>query len=988
MSPWKSAISGGVRKALPLNSRPRLFAAATYYSVKDAATFVKHTRANYVRAAGAARTSELDYRDWRKQNIHHVPDATATRLATTTFAVFVEVGLQGTVAEVTRTTQSVQRQLGRSGRVIPLQTGALLSEALAAVEEDFVLFLRAGSELSPYALAEISKQHRIDPGLGVIVFDSDVRGAFGPKDPCFRPAWSPDILLGANYIDRAFAIKRGSVRVSVETKLSDRGVWEVLLSADFPDRAAGNVSHVLLTETRPLARRVDQADADMVRAVLARLGEQAHTSVHGEVVRVRFQPEAWPTVSIVIPTRHSRSNLARLLPSLARTDYPEFTVRIIDNGGESSENDAWYAANAAGLDFSVQWWTETPFNYSRVNNAAARATSGDVILMLNDDTEIVDPLWLKEMVGLLLRDGVGTVGVQHRQADGLIQHGGVMVGPGGFADNLFAGMVPDSATLIGPTAWYRNTLAVTGACMAIRRTDFEEVNGLDEAFVLCGSDVVLGLDQIIRGLRNVVVPFDTVRHFESLTRGTAVPAEDFYASYWRYHPWLQGGDPYVSSNVSRLSSVPRFRDPRDENPVKIALEVLGRSFMKHAQSSSISEEASALIGTASISADEVAAVHRLHEDFSGPLEIKTINWFIPDIDMPFFGGLNTAFRLAAKLAREQGVKNRFVVLAGPNRAFVASALTAAFPELSDADIAFYDGSDEQVALIPGADAAVATLWLTAIHVAKSQDVKRKFYLMQDYEPSFYPASTLFAMAEESYRLGLYGICNTVSMHSIYTGLYGGEATYFTPAVDQSIYHSRGRREKPADEPVTIFAYARDHFRNCWELVYSALTEIKRIHGDGVRIVAAGARYLPDSADFIDLGLLDYRATGRLYRETDIGLTMQISRHPSYLPLELMSSGVPMVAPDSEWFTWLFTNEENCLLTMRTLDDVVAKLDALVRDPELRHRLSGNALATIAANHSDWDSNLAGVHRYMSDPRGSALRVTQRETTLPSRAQPA
>ena len=984
MSPWKSTISGGVRKALPLNSRPRLFAAATYYSVKDAATFLKHTRANYVRAAGVARTSELDYRDWRKQNTHHVPEATATatRLASTTFAVFVEVGPQGTVADVTRTRESIQRQLGRSGRVIPLPTGSLVSEELAAVKEDFVLFLRAGSELAPYALAEIAKQHRIDPGLGVIVFDSDVRGTFGPKDPCFRPAWSPDILLGANYIDRAFAINRSFIESSEATPLSDRGVWAILLSAHFPDRQAGNVSHVLLTEARPPARRVDQADADMVRTVLARLGEQADTSVHGEVVRVRFRPETWPTVSIVVPTRHSRSNLTRLLPSLAHTDYPGFNVRIIDNGGESTENDAWYEANGTGLDLSVQWWTETPFNYSQVNNAAVRATSGEVILMLNDDTEIVDPLWLKEMVGLLLRDGVGTVGVQHRQADGLIQHGGVMVGPGGFADNLFAGMVPDSATLIGPTAWYRNTLAVTGACMAIRRTDFEKVNGLDESFILCGSDVVLGLDQIIRGLRNVVVPFDTVRHFESLTRGTAVPAEDFYASYWRYHPWLQGGDPYVSSNVSRLSSVPRFRDPRDENPVKIALEVLGRSFMKHAQSSSISEEASALIGTASISAGEVAAVHKLHKEFSGPLEIKTINWFIPDIDMPFFGGLNTAFRLAAKMAREQGVRNRFVVLAAPNRAFVASALTAAFPDLADADIAFYDGSDEQIALIPGADAAVATLWLTAIHVAKSQDVKRKFYLMQDYEPSFYPASTLFAMAEESYRLGLYGICNTVSMHSIYTGLYGGEATYFTPAVDQSIYHARGRREKAADEPVTIFAYARDHFRNCWELVYSALTEIKRIHGDGVRIVAAGARYLPDSADFIDLGLLDYRATGRLYRETDIGLTMQISRHPSYLPLELMSSGVPMVAPDSEWFTWLFSNEENSLLTMRTLDDVVAKLDALVRDPELRHRLSDNALSTIAANHSDWDANLAGVSGYMSDPRGSALPVTQAETTLP------
>ncbi|TFD82683.1 glycosyltransferase [Cryobacterium fucosi] len=979
MSPWKSMIAGSVRKTLPINSGPRLFAAATYYSIKDGVTFLKHTKANFVRAAGVARKTELSYRSWRKKNVHHVPDVVSSRQTLTTFAVLVEVEPGATVADVRRTTESVNRQIGCAGRSIPVPRSSKLGEVLDSVGEDFILFLRAGSELSPYALADVSKQHRIDPALEIIVFDSDVRGTLGRKDARFRPAWSPEVLLGANYLDRAFAIKRTSIVVSDTTPFSDRGVWEFLLAGRYSERVAGNVSHVLLTEARPGDGRVDQDDADMVREVLARFGEQADTGPHGEVVRVRFQPESWPSVSIVIPTRHSRSNLGRLLPSLARTDYPEFNVRIIDNGGESTENSAWYVSNSADIDLTVQWWTETPFNYSRVNNVAARSTNGEVIVMLNDDTQIVDPLWLKEMVGLLLRDGVGTVGVQHRQADGLIQHGGVMLGPGGFADNLFAGLEPDSTTLIGPTAWYRNTLAVTGACMAIRRTDFEEVNGLDEAFILCGSDVVLGLDQIIRGLRNVVVPFDTVRHFESLTRGTAVPAEDFYASYWRYHPWLQGGDPYVSPNVSRLSSVPRYRDPRDENPVKIALEVLGRSFMKHAQSSSISEEASALIGTASISAEEVATVHRLHEEFSGPLEIKTINWFIPDIDMPFFGGLNTAFRLAAKLKREHGVQNRFVVLAGPNRAFVASALTAAFPDLADSDIAFYDGTDEQIAAIPPADAAIATLWLTAIHVAKSSGVKRKFYLMQDYEPSFYPASTLFAMAEESYRLGLYGICNTVSMHSIYTGMYGGEATYFTPAVDQSIYHARGRREKAADEPVTIFAYARDHFRNCWELVYSALTEIKRIHGDGVRIVAAGARYLPDSADFIDLGLLDYRATGRLYRETDIGLTMQISRHPSYLPLELMSSGVPMVAPDSDWFTWLFSDEENSLLTMRTLDDIVAKLDKLVRDPELRRELSQNALATIATGHADWEVALNGVFAYISDPSGA--KALERPATV-------
>jgi len=970
MNAWKSKIAQGVRKALPLNSRPRLFAAATYHSVKDAGTFSRTVRANFVPTGQDANASDLTYRAWRKQNKHDRTGQGAFpsgAMTATTFAVIVEVADNDAVGGVKRTSDSVASQVGATGRVLAMRHGSTLPEILESASEDFVLFLRAGSELEPHALAEIAKRHRVDPALELIVFDSDVKTRLGSGDPHFRPEWSPEMLLGANYIDRAFALKRASIVDSSPGALSNLGVWELLLSAGFTSRTVGNISHVLLTEAAPRVQNASSAEADMVSRVLSRRGESATTSVHGDVVRVRFEPASWPSVSIVIPTRHSRANLSRLLPSLATTDYSGFDVTIIDNGGESAENTAWYRQHTAGLDVSVQWWTETPFNYSRVNNVAAQSTGGEIIVMLNDDTEIVDARWLKEMVGMLLRSGVGTVGVQHRQADGLIQHGGVMLGPGGFADNLFVGMVPDSDTLIGPTSWYRNSLAVTGACMAIRRVDFDEVGGLDEAFILCGSDVVLGLDQIIRGRRNVVIPFDTVRHFEALTRGTAVPAEDFYASYWRYHPWLQGGDPYVSPNVSRLSAVPKFHNRTDADPVKLALDALGRSFIKHAQSSSISEEASALLGTASISAEEVAAVHQLHKDFSGPLDIKTINWFIPDIDMPFFGGLNTAFRLAAKLARDNGIQNRFVVLAAPNHAFVASALTAAFPDLADAEISFYDGSDEQIAAIPGADAAVATLWLTAIHVAKSPDIKRKFYLMQDYEPNFYPASTLFAMAEESYRLGLYGICNTVSMHSIYTGMYGGDATYFTPAVDQANYHAVGRREKAATEPVTIFAYARDHFRNCWELVFTALTEIKRIHGDGVRIVAAGARYLPESADFIDLGLLDYRATGRLYRETDIGLTMQISRHPSYLPLELMSSGVPMVAPDSTWFDWLFTNEENSLLTMRTLDDLVAKLDRLVRDPALRQELSTNALATISAGHSDWNVALDGVHSYLSDP---------------------
>lgn len=961
----KSTLGRLARRVFPIGSPPRRVLAAARRGIRagrsEFSLVIDHT------APPPTRPGLDSYDDWREQEDREASSAPATVDASTRFAVVIEHG-SGTVPEEREATRNSLRYQGVTDPVIiESASGTALNELLESVPADFVLFLTAGSTLERGALEEVARAHRVDPSLQVIGFDSDRIEHGRRTTPRFRPEWSPETMLGANYLGRAFAMRIDLARRFGDVGLDDHGVWRLLLSADLSQRTVGRVPKVLLSEPNRPRTVATARDAAMVREVLEARGERLETSVEGGIVRARFIPDAWPTVSIVIPTRHGRANLSRLLPSLERTDYPEFDVIIIDNGGQTDERDEWYVSARGDLDVRVLWWTEQPFNYSRVNNVAARASTGEVIVMLNDDTEVVDPGWLREMVGLLLRDGMGTVGLQLRQGEGLIQHGGVMVGPGGFADNLFAGMRPGSDSLIGPTGWYRNSLAVTGACVAIRRADFEAVGGLDERFILCGSDVVLGLDQVLRGRRNAVIPFDTVRHYESITRGTSVPVEDFFASYWRYHPWLAAGDPYLSPNLSRLSAIPRFRSARDQPPVKLALEVMGRAYTQVKQGSSISEEATGLIHQASVSRATVDRVHADHAEVEGFHAVETINWFIPDIDMPFFGGLNTAFRMAEKLAVEQGVMNRFVFLAQPNEMFFRSALVAAFPGLADAEIHFYNGTDESIAALPPADAAVATLWLTADHVAKAPGIRRKFYLMQDYEPGFYPASTLYAMAEETYRLGLYAICNTKSMYEIYTGLHGGKAMYFDPAVDRAIYHPEGRREKAADEPVTIFVYARDHFRNCWELAYAALREIKRIHGDGVRIVAAGARYLPGTADFIDLGLLDYRATGAIYRETDIGLTLQISRHPSYLPLELMACGVPMVAPDSSWFRWLFEDGENSLLAMRTYEDIVERLDILIRDAALRKKLSVGALRTIDESHSSWDAALSNVYGYMCDP---------------------
>ncbi|MFC7431111.1 MULTISPECIES: glycosyltransferase [unclassified Agrococcus] len=906
-------------------------------------------------------TKPGDYPSWLKEHRAGFPEPTST--SHVGFAVVVEVA--GSAVDA-RTRRSVEGQRGVRARLVPAASGTAIA-TLGLADDELVLLLRDGDELDPRALSVIAREHANDPSRALIAFDRDHRRGTERVHPQFVPEHSPEMLLGANHVDRAFVIRAHAI--PADAVLDDRGIWRLLLTHGLDAARIGRVPSVLLTAARR-TRRPDAADAAMVVEALAARGERATAEPAGQVLRVRFEPAEQPKVSIVIPTRHHRDNLSRLLPSLARTEYPALDVTIFDNAGRTDEREAWYAEHTpAGLDVRVVWHESVPFNYSTTINAAVAATDGPLVLTLNDDTEVMDAGWLAEMVGHLLREGVGTVGVQHRFADGRIQHGGVTLGPNGFADNTFTGMEPGSETMLGSTAHYRDSLAVTGACTLIRREHWDEVGGLDENFILTGSDVVLGLDQHLRGRRNVVLPFDLVRHHESVTRsGSGIPETDFFASYWRYHSWLRGEDPFWSPNLSRRSAVPALRSKDEASPLRSTFQALGRPWGVVQQSMGISAEAVGLLGTASVSAAQRDGVRALHEEHAGRIDVKTINWFIPDIDMPFFGGLNTCFRIAAKLQREHGVHNRFVVFSAPSPHWVPTALAAAFPELREAEVHHYDGTDASLAAIPEADAGVATLWLTAMHLAKAQGMRRKFYLVQDYEPEFYPASTMFAMTEESYRLGLYGLCNTSTMHKIYTGLYDQQATWFAPAVDRSIFHPEGRRQKAPDEPVTIFAYARDHFRNCWELAYESLARIKRKHGDGVRIIAAGARYLPKQADFVDMGLLDYRATGAIYRETDIGLTLQISRHPSYLPLEIMASGATMVAPDSPFFKWLFS-DENSNQSMRTVDDVVQRLDELIVDEQRRRTLQQGALATIDAGHADWDAALDHIYDYLCDPRG-------------------
>jgi O-antigen biosynthesis protein len=853
---------------------------------------------------------------------------------------------------------------------------ARLFEVRAALHReparDFVVFLRAGDVLMPDCFFEIASRANRDPMVDLVYWDDELSDPwFGGRDPQFRPSWSPDYLLSTNYVGNAFALRHRRLLAcgGVDSGLETADSWDLLLRAGLDIHEVARVARVLSrTAQRPVSPPA-RAIAT-VQAHLDRRGGGAIATFERGAVRVNW-PEEVPGVSIVIPTRHNRPLIRRCLSSIIAGNCDSIEVLVIDNGDRTPENEEWYATSFPELDLRVEWWTH-PFNYSAVNNFAASLARNEVLVFLNDDTEVTDPGWLRELSGWATQPGVGLAGAQLIGRDGEIQHGGVILGLNGFADHLFQGMPPDSQSLLGPTTSYRNVLSVTAACVAVRRELFQDLGGFDERFELCGSDVALGLDAVIAGYRNVCTPFAGVRHIESATRAAYVPPCDFFASYWRYQRWVSGGDPYFSPNLSIASREPQLRSAHERTAADRMSETLGRT-IKVFRMQSDANEAAMLASTFRMTDADARAVTGTHMSNSAPSAPRSVNWFLPDIDSPFYGGVNTVLRLADHLARTQGIENRFVFWAAPNEPFFRSAIAAAFPALAGAPISFHDASRVSLELVPEADAAVATLWATAYSVAQFPGAKRKFYMIQDFEPMFYPAGTLYALAEESYRLGLYGICNTEHMRQLYETRYRGKGMSFQPAVDQSVFHAEGRTyERRLGEPATVFVYARPgHWRNCWELASIALEELKQRLGDRVRIVTAGSWARPDElgSGIQHLGLLDYRETGNLYRACDVGVALTVSEHPSYLPLELMACGVPVVAFDNPAGYWVLKNGENSLLARRTVDGLRGAIERIVLDPELGRSLSRGGLRTIAESHSSWDKAFAGVFPFLSDPEG-------------------
>jgi glycosyltransferase involved in cell wall biosynthesis/GT2 family glycosyltransferase len=589
-------------------------------------------------------------------------------------------------------------------------------------------------------------------------------------------------------------------------------------------------------------------------------------------------------------------------------------------------------------------------NLAKRLNGAVAASSGWSIVFLDDCVNVGQGDWLPEMVGPLQLDNVGMVGPQLLEPEtNSIHHAGIVFNRDGDLAYVFAGESEHAYGVFGGPSWCRNWSAVSGACFAIRRAVFDQAGGFagEPRYPRLDIDLCLRVT-VHHGWRifyNAYAQFrqGALTRLEQWTQNEPDAARDYARKCF------PAGDPFFH---------PRLRCYEG----RIVLDFGDNATFPRID---YAAEARALTSGFDFSPAALAASRKTTP---ATRKLEHIEWFLPEFAHPFYGGIHTILRAADYFQRAHRVRSTFVTPCP--EVVIRSTIRSAFPALADDCGLFELTKYSQLPSLPACDAAISTLWTTAYSILQMSQARRKFYFMQDYESRFYPAGSISALVDASYRFGFSAICNTISLRDIYTGL-GGQAEYFDPCVDPAIFHAKTRAPQNRSEPMTLFCYARpSHVRNSFELLSHALQIVKKKLGNNVRIVTAGADWAPRQFGLEgvvhNLGLLPYSATGALYRSCTAGVALMMTCHPSYLPFELMASGALVVTNANPYNTWLLKHRENCLVAENSPTALAEALEEGLTNQALREQLTGNAARLIAERYSDWDGQMEKIYRYVVD----------------------
>lgn len=412
---------------------------------------------------------------------------------------------------------------------------AASNSALSLATGDFVALLDQDDLLAEFALAAVAKAIAAHPDAGLIYSDEDKINDSGRRfDPHFKPDWNATLLRSQNYICHLTVIRRSLIEEVGGFRAGFEGSQDHDLVLRCTEKLrADQIVHVPLVlyhwrvHEGSTAQNLDSkpyAQINGCKAIqehLDRTGIKGTAELDGPFYRVRHAlPPTLPRVSIILLTRDRPELLRTCVQSvLTKTDYDNLEVIIVDNG----------TVDPAALELLALFDRDprvtllrdpSPFNFSALNNRAVQHATGAFLCLLNNDIEVLDANWLKELVSVGALPGIGAVGARLFYPNGKIQHAGVILGIGGVAGHPFKNQTRDDSHYMARPKLMQELTAVTAACLLTPRHVYEQLGGLDEVnLTVAFNDVDYCLRVCEAGHRVIYDPYAEFVHHESVSRG-------------------------------------------------------------------------------------------------------------------------------------------------------------------------------------------------------------------------------------------------------------------------------------------------------------------------------------------------------------------------------------------------------------------------------------------------------------------------------------
>ncbi|MEY2511642.1 MAG: hypothetical protein QOE26_2405 [Verrucomicrobiota bacterium] len=462
----------------------------------------------------------------------------------------------------TRKLLELLRSVSPRVRVELAQRGGISAASNKAIDlarGDYVCFLDHDDLLHPFALEAM--REKITDAYDIVYSDEDkLDDATGELvEPFFKPDWSPEYFRGAMYVGHLLCVRRElAAKARFDSAFDGVQDFEFMLRLS---EAAPRIAHIprplyhwrktagSIAQNTDAKPRIGMLQARAVNAHLERSRLPARAEQSELPHRVKILPlpqEPYARISIIIPTRDAPEVLGRCLKSIfEKTSYPNFEVLLMDN--ETTDQ----SALALMKEYPVrQIPFPNPFNFSRANNLGSAAATGELLLFLNNDTEIIAEDWLQHLAYYTQQADVGAAGAVLAYEDRTVQHAGVALGMRGTADHTMRRFPLGADGYAGSLSCAREVSVVTGACLMIRKSVYEEIGGFNEHYFTAYQDVDVCLRLRRRGLRIICTPRALLHHHEFISRTSYY--YDIIDRMLLLDQWedvIERGDPYYNPNL-------------------------------------------------------------------------------------------------------------------------------------------------------------------------------------------------------------------------------------------------------------------------------------------------------------------------------------------------------------------------------------------------------------------------------------------------------